>query len=159
MYILPTVRSPGFPTSVTVSHEESGMCNDNMGEYGGGDTCGVQNKVIEDTEIPSGFLGTLTLHSQAILQPTLSPEAVQGLSSPLGGPCGYMERGRSRQPTASQVIPEEGPRWNVEVTKICLQDLLLPKSVTDAQLCCSKILQYVWARLYSPQAAPSPRLA
>ena len=39
MYILPQYGLQGFPTSsVTVSHEESGMCNDNMGEYGGSDT-------------------------------------------------------------------------------------------------------------------------
>ena len=74
MYILPQYGLQGFPTSsVTVSHEESGMCNDNMGEYGGSDTMRSSGQGYKKTQIPSGFLGTLTLHSQAVLQPTLSP--------------------------------------------------------------------------------------
>lgn len=56
-----------------------------MGEQcGGGDTMRSSEQGYKKTQT-SGFLGTLTLHSQAILEPTLYPEAVQRPKLTIGG--------------------------------------------------------------------------
>lgn len=128
MYILPQYGLQGFPTSsVTVSHEESGMCNDNMGEYGGSDTMRSSGQGYKKTQ---RFLLGFLAHSLFIPKPFCNlpcpPEAVQRPKLTIGGPCGYMER-EIRPAHSQSSYPRGGPGWNGGVMKICLQDLLLQR--------------------------------
>lgn len=122
-----------------------------MGEYGGGDTMRkVQNKVIRrHTEIPSWVSWHTHSHSQAIcnLLPK-SPEAVQRPKLTIGGHVDTW-RGRSCQPTASQVVPEEWVPDGMGVTKIC-HIFKLPRSVTDSSSCVALKLSSMFGQGCAP---------
>ena len=130
-----------------------------MTEYGGvwGKWYYVEFRTrLEDIEIPSGFLGTLILHPQAILQLTLSPLGCSKAKLTIGWPCGYIER--SSQPTASQVIPAEVLDGMWESWKSAFKISCCKEHDWQLQLFCSKILQYVWATVL-PTGCSQPRLS